>query len=169
MKTSRRNRQRGQGMVEFVLVSIPLIFILISIFEIARGMWIYHTIQYGVQQGARYLVVHGETCAKASTTCSVTVGDVAQVIKANSTGMNPGDFQVTLKSQSSTLNCQPLSSCLSNGGQWPPAGESHPGFRIAVTGTFPFRSPLCMFWPGTKPVGPLAVNLGATATEEIRF
>jgi Flp pilus assembly protein TadG len=41
---SRRKRtRRGSSILEFVLVGIPIIFVLISLFEISRGMWTYHT------------------------------------------------------------------------------------------------------------------------------
>ena len=39
-----RSRCGGQSLVEFTLVGIPLIFVLISVFEISRGMWMYHTL-----------------------------------------------------------------------------------------------------------------------------
>ena len=34
----RRHRSLGQSLVEFTLVGIPIVFVLISIFEISRGM-----------------------------------------------------------------------------------------------------------------------------------
>ena len=57
---AQRNLEKGSSMVEFALVGIPLIFILISIFEISRGMWMYETVAHAVREGARYAAVHGQ-------------------------------------------------------------------------------------------------------------
>jgi hypothetical protein len=46
-------------MLEFALTGIPLIFIWISIVQMAIGMWRYHTIQYAVKTAGAYIVVHG--------------------------------------------------------------------------------------------------------------
>ena len=48
------NRSRGRTgstLIEFTLVGIPLIFVLISTFEMARGMWNYQTLAYAVRAG----------------------------------------------------------------------------------------------------------------------
>lgn len=66
---SRGGRRGGNAMIEFVLVGIPLIFVLISIFEMARGMWLYHTLAYSVKEGVRYTIVHGQNCATAPNSC----------------------------------------------------------------------------------------------------
>jgi hypothetical protein len=66
-------------MLEFVLIGIPVIFVLISIFEIARGMWTYHTMAYAVREGVRYASVHGKGCASPNT-CQVTIGQITSVI-----------------------------------------------------------------------------------------
>ena len=65
---SRRNRtRRGSSILEFVLVGIPIIFVLISLFEISRGMWTYHTMAYAVREGVCYATVHGKGCASPNT------------------------------------------------------------------------------------------------------
>jgi|SRR5579871_6695609 len=167
--TRSRAKQRGNGLVEFTLSTIPLIFLLISIFEISRGMWIYHTINYAIQRGARFSIVHGQVCGGASASCAVTVGTVAQVIRDNSAGMDGSQFDVVLTSQSTTQTCAPLSSCYTNTQPWPPSSDSHPGFALTIYGTYPFRTPLSMFWPGSGASHVQGVNLSAKSTEEIRF
>ena len=57
-------RQRGQSLIEFTFVGIPVIFTLICIFEISRGMWIYGTLNHAVKEGVRYAIVHGINCSK---------------------------------------------------------------------------------------------------------
>ena len=53
MRRAKGNR-KGVAMIEFTFVGIPMIFVLVSSFEMARGMWIYHTMAYAVKEGARY-------------------------------------------------------------------------------------------------------------------
>ena len=56
----RRANWRGNATIEFTLVGIPLVFVLISTIEMARGMWIYHTLAYAVKEGTRYAVARGQ-------------------------------------------------------------------------------------------------------------
>src|SRR5579871_5563504 len=84
MNLSPKNRLKrsGQSLIEFTLVGIPLIFVLISVFEISRGMWIYHTLAYSVKNGVRYASVHGINCVGSATNsklqnpnnCTVNMG-----------------------------------------------------------------------------------------------
>jgi len=75
-----RSRCGGQSLVEFTLVGIPLIFVLVSVFEVSRGMWIYHTLAHAVRDGVRYASVHGYNCTNNNNTCTVTMNQVAAVI-----------------------------------------------------------------------------------------
>ena len=57
---ARGRRRLGNATIEFTLVEIPLLCVLISTFEMARGMWLYHTLAYAVKEGARYAAVRGQ-------------------------------------------------------------------------------------------------------------
>ena len=46
-----RRAQRGATTIEMTLVGIPIIFLLISTFEISRGMWMYNTAATAVREG----------------------------------------------------------------------------------------------------------------------
>ena len=63
MRGIRNHRRGGSSLIEFTLVGIPLIFVLLSTFEMARGMWLYHTLAYAARQGTRYAIVHGVNCS----------------------------------------------------------------------------------------------------------
>src|SRR4051812_36013396 len=105
MNKSSRNRERrlGQTLVEFTFVGIPIIFILISIFEVSRGMWIYHTLAYSVKVGIRYASVHGINCVNTTrnqNACRVNMGpasapsagtqaSIAYVIRQAAVGLDP--------------------------------------------------------------------------------
>ena len=58
-----RGKRRGNAAVEFALVGIPVIFTLISVEEISRGMWMYDTLASTVARTARYISVRGQDCA----------------------------------------------------------------------------------------------------------
>ena len=168
MRTTWRSRE-GNSFLEFTLICIPLIFLLISIVEISRYMWTYHTLAYAVKRGARFAIVHGRNCADASPSCPATVGTLAQVVRNAATGLNPGELNVVLQSSGSSQNCNPLSNCLSNATAWPPSPDNNIGLPVTISGTYPFRSAMAMFWPGAGSVKFARVNVAATAREEIRF
>jgi len=164
-------RKRGAVTVEFTLVGIPLIFILISNVEMSRGMWIYHTETYAINQGTRYLVVHGADCAQSGNTCTTTVGSVAHAIANNGVGLVPSLWNVKLVSASGSNNvtCNPLSTCLTNSTVWPPSPDNALGSTVAISSTYPFTSALCMFFPGSKPVNFGTFNLPAYSQQVITF
>src|SRR5215472_15649764 len=112
MLRRKRGEHGGPTLIEFTLVGIPTIFLLISTFEISRGMWTYHTLAYGVKEGTRYASVHGATCATAPNTCTVTVAQVVQKVLDNSTGLLPSQMNLTLTSTGGSQTCNPATSCL---------------------------------------------------------
>lgn len=156
--------------MEFTLVGIPLIFVLISIFEISRGMWIYHTLAYAVTEGTRYASVHGQNCSFAPNTCTTTVGDISKVIQYAGVGLLPNQLTLTFTPESGAAVTCVLQNCLTNISRWPPTGASLPGLDITISATYPFSSAIAMFWPGAGPgvIFP-QINLPATSTERIQF
>lgn len=165
MKRSRR----GNTLVEFALVGIPLIFMLISIFEIARGMWLYHTLAYAITEGGRYASVHGRNCKVEPNACTVSVGQVARHIQRAGVGLPAEEVTLRLTSASGTISCR-MADCLSNPAIWPPTPGDTPGQTIEVAGTYPFRSAIAMFWPGAADVRTLpTIMLPASTVERIQF
>ena len=90
--------------MEFTFVGIPIIFVLISIFEVSRGMWIYHTLAYSVKVGVRYASVHGINCIGSTVNstlqnpndcavnmgaCPTLQGTIAYVIRQAAVGLDP--------------------------------------------------------------------------------
>jgi Flp pilus assembly protein TadG len=55
-------KQKGSVTIEFAMVGVPLIFALISMVEMSRGMWMYCTQAYALNEAARYVSVHGVDC-----------------------------------------------------------------------------------------------------------
>jgi len=147
MKPDRKIRRRGSSTLEFTLVGIPLIFVLISTFEMARGMWNYHTIAYAVKEGTRYASVHGTNCATAPNTCTVTIGQVARQIVNAGIGLPTNQLRLTFTSQSGAISCW-ANACLSNATVWPQSPGNAVGSSIQIDATYQFQSAISMFWPG---------------------
>lgn len=176
-RTMRRACQRGSAIIEFTLIGIPIIFILITTFEMARGMWLYHTVAHAVRDGSRFAIVHGNNCVLYGNTCNVTVADVARRIQYSGVGLVPADMQVRLQSNTRTIQGT-LAELLADNTPWPtyangvvPVDDgAHVGQPITVTGIYPFRSALVMFWPGVSGGGIIpAVNLPAISRQYIEF
>ena len=181
MKHANRGR-RGNAIVEFTLVGIPIVFVLISIFEISRGMWVYDTLAHAVKEGVRLAIVNGSGCSQIPT-CEVTttVAAVAGRIRESGVGLSPDELEVRLVVLQpsptgpvvvgSPVECRPLSACLSRTDKWPPAGANRAKVNsVSVQGVYPFRSAIAMFWPGAGPGMTFGrVNLPAVSQEVIQF
>jgi hypothetical protein len=166
--------ERGNAVVEFTLVGIPLVFILISIFEISRGMWVYHTIAHAVKNANRFLIVKGENCIASGNSCGVTIGRIAQEIRDSGVGLDPAQLNVTLISLGDIRTCNPIQTCLANTTPWPTlttpaAAGSGRGQNITIQANIPFRSAIALFWPGAARTRFGVFNLGAASTEKIQF
>ncbi len=187
-------KRRGQTLVEFTFVGIPLMFVLISTFEISRGMWIYDTLAYAAKQGVRYAIVHGANCGKEGNSCNVVLGPatstcvsdnnltaqgvptinptVAEVIRCAAKGLDPVHTQVTFTSLVAqtgpcTLETSGPNSCTAL--TWPEVGASDPGDTITIKITTPFNSAIAMLFPGSKPVSFAAGILGAQSSDTIQY
>jgi hypothetical protein len=170
-------------MIEFTLVGIPVIFLLISVFELSRGMWIYLTVAHSIKEGARYAIVHGNNCTIAPNTCRVRIRDIATRIQQSAVGLVPSDFSnIQFISATRTVTCPTLQACLSAGAlgdtYWPTAapGAVNPDVGgnsesdLEVRGAYLFRTGMMMFWPGAAAVNPFgAFNLGASSKEGIQY
>ena len=168
----------GQALIEFTFVGIPLMFTLISIFEVSRGMWIYHTLAYSVKNGVRYASVHGVNCVNAANNpnnCQVnigpsaTVGTIANVIRQAAVGLDPAQTTLTFTDNSGTVTTCTLSACTATA--WPPnvTGVNDVGKLIRIDIRTPFTSAIAMFWPGAPPLGFASGTLGASSQDYIQF
>lgn len=147
-------------MLEFTLVGIPVIFLLISVFEMSRGMWHYHTLASAVRDGTRLAVVHGGDCNLYPNSCAITIRAIAARIQDSAVGLPASDIQnLTFTSATRTVNCATLADCLSAGGlgdtYWPagaPGTAQDVGANrrapIEVTASLRYQSAVAMFWPG---------------------
>jgi hypothetical protein len=162
--TKKRIRRLGSATLEFTLVGIPLIFVLISIVEMARGMWTYHSLAYAVKEGARYAVVHGQNAGLETPSDHGTVQRVCNTIVQSAPGLLSQSLVLTFESGYSGGTFANVKGPYCAGGTcaggysacptdiWPPnagiATDDQPGQLIRISGYYPFVSALSMFWPG---------------------
>ena len=57
---TRRDKPRGQAMVEFALVIPVFILLLVGMFDLGRVVWVNDTLATAAREAARYAIVHGE-------------------------------------------------------------------------------------------------------------
>ena len=58
LQRAEREREQGQGLLEFALVVVFLLLVMFGIIDFARVFFGYATMSNGVREGARFAVVH---------------------------------------------------------------------------------------------------------------
>lgn len=174
MTSKRRRQSGGNSLIEFTLVGIPLIFVLISTFEMCAGMWLYHSLMFAAKEGTRYTIVHGVNCSRNGNTYCVTVSNVAAVINSAARGLDPNQMTVTLTPSQGSATTDTLANLMNSSTYsamtWPPTGANTVGQPVTISVIYPFNSGVSMFWPGTKPTDALGrITLPASSTDLIQF
>lgn len=149
MKGLRGRSRRGATALEFTLAGVPMIFILFSIFEAARGMWTYETMAYAVREGVRYASMHGKDCASPNS-CTITVGQIATYIKTAGPLLS-ASTTLTLTPSTGSATTGTITALSSNSTTWPPSAASAPGQTVKISATYPFQTILAVFWAGAGP------------------
>ncbi|MFB3826745.1 MAG: TadE/TadG family type IV pilus assembly protein [Bryobacteraceae bacterium] len=162
-------RRKGSTVVEFTLVGVPLMFVLLGTFEMARGIWTYHTFSYAVKEGTRLAVVHGANCYVAPNNCPLTVGQIADRIRRSAVGLDQNETTLTFTSQNGgSITCL-MPNCLRNTTTWPPANSNNPGLDVQISGLYPFQTMVAMFWPGAGQMRAGTFQMPASSRERIQF
>ena len=180
--------RRGSALVEFTLVGIPLIFVIISVFEMARGMWNYHTLQEAVKEGVRFEAVRGydlvmnpsagNTCNANPDSCGASVRGVARALAAAAIGIPPQHWNAVLIAGTHSHTCAPVSSCFGNMAQWPPGPpqaltnptrDNAVGTPIEIRATYTFTSALAMFFPGSQGMSFATATFAADSQQSIVY
>lgn len=166
----------GNVLFEFAVAGIPIMLLIVSVIEISRGMWTYTTLSYAVTEASRQASVHGSDCEPPNN-CVLLVGNYAYLISGSSPQLDPNQMNVTFSTAGNIVSsypCNPLQSCINAGGQYygtifpPPLAGT--GSDVKITATYPFQSPLTMFFPGlTSPTAAITITLRATSQEPILF
>ncbi len=155
------NKRRGNATLEFTLVGIPLIFVLISTFEMARGMWIYHTLAHAVKEGTRFTIVRGQ-----NSPTPATMGGICNWIVRQGPGLIAHNLQLTFTSASGASGPMAADAC--PGTVWPPPGfDNEPGQIISINASYPFQSAIAMFWPGAAVTQAFPTIIFPAASSEV--
>ena len=167
----RNKLRRGAVTIEMTLIGIPVIFSVISIFEMSRGVWMYHTMAAAMREGVRYATVHGINCATAPNACTITAQQVATRMFQYGAGLNPSKTHLTFISGGITnINNVTLKDCLAGGpctATWPVSNGT--GAIIEIQGIAEFNSAIAMFWPGSHPVSFAKTWFPARSADIIQF
>lgn len=147
-----RKRRRGEALLEFTLVGIPLLFVWISTVEMARGMWQYHTLQYATKMTNAYAATHGATCGSPNS-CSVNVSNVVGLFQTLAIGIPMNQVKIVLSTANNSVTCNQVSTCSTNASwssTWPTSssGDNAVGKTTEVRTYYTFYTALGMFWPG---------------------
>ena len=166
MIAKSRQKRKGNSMVEFVLVGIPVLFALLSIFDISLGMCTYHSMAYAVREGVRYATVHGKGCASPHT-CQVTIGQITSRIRAQGAMLPASITTVTFTAADGSVSSGTMVSQSANSTVWPPSAANAPGQNVKIKVSYPYRTILTALLGGGR--GTAVFNLGASSTEPIKF
>jgi len=184
---SSANRERGATMIEFLFAGVPLILLLLIIFELCLAMWSYHTLATAVEDGAIYASTKGQDCTYTGNSCRVTISAIVQDILSTGIGINPNQLKLTFHSSASTyyadITCNPASSCLTGSyttTYWPPAlvssgppavyGNMPDINYIDITGTCPAPVPvISLLWQWRSLAGIGSLQFSAMSRQIIQF
>lgn len=164
----RRKSLRGNALIEFTLLGVPLLFMTIGIVAVSLDMWEYHNLAYSTEATARYIIVHGASCSANSNSCTIRVKDVSAFFESQSMALNRSQVIVTLTDGSGATTCNPVTACDTNTAQFPNATYNSVGSDVTVKATYILKNPLAMYWPPNRdPANDFTV--GATSRQRILF
>jgi Flp pilus assembly protein TadG len=164
----QRSRERGNALIEFSLLGIPLLFMTIGIVAISLDMWEFHNLAYATEMTARYVSLHGATCAQSPNACTIRVRDVAAYFSAQALALDPGQVIVTLTDGSGTTTCSPLSTCTATATQFPNAANNSVGSDVTIKASYILKNPIALFWPPDVDVAH-DFTVAATSRQRILF
>jgi Flp pilus assembly protein TadG len=154
-------------LVEFTLTSIPLIFVIVSVIQMALAMWNYHTLNEAVKVTTRTASVRGVDCAALA--CAMTVGEITQMLSTKGVGLLSSSVNVTLTDAMGTIACDPLTTCTSSTTTWPRSGGNATGQVISISATYPFKSAISVFVPGRSMASFQSLTFSAISQQVIDY
>jgi Flp pilus assembly protein TadG len=163
---ANRKSRRGNTLIEFSLLGIPIMLTTISIVFVSIAMWQFHCLAYASETTASYASVHGATCAKNGNSCAITIANMATYFASQAIALPASQVSVNFTDGSGTKSCNPLSSCSSNQTQFPLPSYNSVGTDVTVTATYSLSNPIEAFWPGN---GPHNFSVSATSRQRILF
>lgn len=170
----RQRTTAGNAQIEFALCGVFVIFAMISIFDMARGLWINHTLAQAVRDGTRYAAVHGALNVYPNNPTvrlpGSTLRAVQAVVRRSALGMVPSQLRLRFESADGIIiDCNPDCPGAALDLPWPPNGVATRNLEIGIQANYPYNSMVVMFFPGAKGVQFGRYILGSVARERIAF
>jgi hypothetical protein len=164
----RQSARSGTALLEFTLLGIPMLCVTISIICVALDAWQLWSLSYAADSTARYISMHGATCAQNGNSCSITTGEVATYFENQASALSSGSVNVTLADGSGTTSCNPVSTCASGSAQFPASSANSVGSDVTVQATYQLTNPITMFWGSSRTVNN-NYTVGAKSRVRIQF
>jgi len=164
---AKPGNRRGNTLIEFTLVGIPVIFLTISVFSISIDMWEFHELPHAVEMTARYAATHGQGCVGS---CGITVANMVTYFEAQNISLLPSLVNVTFTDGSGSTSCAPLTNCAASSATFPNTSHNTPGVDdVTVYATYTLKNPIAMFWPSRAQGVWQPFTVGATSRQRILF
>ena len=128
MRTHRRDRSRGQSLVEFSLVLIPFLWILMGIVDLGRGIYTYNGVGEASRELARATSVH--TCDLTKPACTLGTSPETAAVRGTQTNLVPGLAGATA---TVTYTCTTMADATL------PSVDCPSGAFVKVTVSIPFQ------------------------------
>jgi Flp pilus assembly protein TadG len=87
-----RRWSRGQNMVEFAAVALPMCFIIFGIIVLSMAVYSYSFVSDGAREGVRYAIVHG-----SASLSPASASDIQTYVQNEAHGLNPSYLNVSTK------------------------------------------------------------------------
>jgi Flp pilus assembly protein TadG len=93
-KPARRMRRwsRGQNMVEFAAVALPMCFLIFGIIALGMAVYSYSFVCDGAREGVRYAIVHG-----SASLSPASASDIQTYVQNEAHGLNTSYLNVSTK------------------------------------------------------------------------
>jgi Flp pilus assembly protein TadG len=92
--TARRDREHGQGLVEFSLALIPFLFIVMGVVDLGRGIYTNNGVAQAAREIARVASVHQCAGPCTSATWSAEILEVVNTQKVLVPGLRTSDITI---------------------------------------------------------------------------
>ena len=172
MKKTNPNKRRGAVLMEFTLAGVAAITSVIATVQLSIGLWHYHTLAYAVHEATRYVASHGRGCTTGTTSCSITIGNIASKFGSDMVGVPLDSLSVTLVTDSgAATTCNPLTVCSTNTTRWPPTSnlDNTAGKRVTITANCASVNSALGIWPGAGSQRFSPLSFSASSTTVILF
>ncbi len=148
----KRRARRGQSMVEFALVLLPLIISLLAIVEFAFLMFSWVLIEHAAREGLRVAITGGDTSGNSPASDADRLTAIQAAVLAASAGLPRAETDITIVLNSWDDNTFTTAHSGSISGSGTPAISGDPGlacYAVEVEVDYTYK-PVVPFFQGIQ-------------------